>query len=57
MNFQKQTYISLFSSIENDLRESIAHEKRSLENQKQIELNNIKQTIEREKDELKRKLQ
>ena len=57
MNSQKRTYISSFSAMENELRESIAHEKRSLENEKQTQLNIIKQNIEREKEELKRKLQ
>jgi hypothetical protein len=42
--------------MESDLRENIARERKLLENRKQEELNNIKQTIEREKDELQRKL-
>jgi len=43
--------------MKNEIREHLTREKRSLENQKQEELNNIKQTIDREKAELKRKLQ
>ncbi len=42
--------------MESDLRENIARERKLLENRKQEELNNIKQSIEREKDELQRKL-
>ena len=55
--FETKFLNSFFSIIKNDIRESIARERRLLENQKQDELNNIKQTIEREKDEFKRKLQ
>lgn len=44
-------------SIKTDLRDNIAREKKFLESQKQDELNNIKQSIEREKEDLKRKLQ
>jgi hypothetical protein len=42
--------------MESDIRENIARERKLLENRKQEELNNIKQSIEREKDELQRKL-
>ncbi len=42
--------------MESDLRENVARERKLLENRKQEELNNIKQSIEREKDELQRKL-
>jgi hypothetical protein len=43
--------------MKNEIREHLTREKRLLESQKQDELNNIKQTIDREKAELKRKLQ
>jgi hypothetical protein len=44
-------------SFKNNLQENISRERKLLESLKQEELNNIKQTIEREKDEFKRKLQ
>ncbi len=43
--------------MENEIEENSAREKKLLENRKQTELNNIKQSIEKEKDEFKRKLQ
>ncbi|CAF5157285.1 unnamed protein product, partial [Rotaria sp. Silwood1] len=42
--------------IENNIRENLLHENKSLENRQQNELNNIEETIEREKQELQKKL-
>ncbi|CAF5098613.1 unnamed protein product, partial [Rotaria sp. Silwood1] len=44
------------ASIESNFRENLAREKKLLENRKQEELNNIKQAIEREKEEMQKKL-
>ena len=45
------------SAIKKEIRENITREKKLLDIQKQDDLNNIKQSIEREKDDWKKKLQ
>ena len=42
--------------METELRENLVREKRALENRQQEELNKIKQTSEREKEEYQRQL-
>lgn len=44
-------------TIKKESRENLTREKKLLEIQKQEELNNFKQSIDREKEELKKKLQ
>lgn len=43
--------------MKKDIRENVTREKKLLDIQKQDELNNIKQSIEREKEDWKKKLQ
>ena len=52
----KNKTVYLFSSIKSRIRENIVVEKKSLEKQKQEELNSIKQAIEKEKEQYKTKL-
>ena len=45
-----------FSSIESEVRETVARERKLLESRKQDEINHIKEAIEKEKEDLKKKL-
>lgn len=45
------------SALKNEFRENITREKKLLDIQKQEDLNNIKQSFDREKDDWKKKLQ
>ncbi|CAF3168790.1 unnamed protein product [Rotaria sp. Silwood2] len=45
-----------FKLIQNNIRENLLHEKKSLQSRQQNELNNIQEIIEREKQELQKKL-
>jgi hypothetical protein len=49
-------FISFNSLIETSLRENLTREKKTLENRQQNELNTMKQTIEKQKQELQKKL-
>lgn len=50
-------FLFLFRTIKKEIRDRLAREEKLLESQKQDDLNKIKQTIEKEKEELKKKLQ
>ncbi|CAF4909431.1 unnamed protein product, partial [Rotaria sp. Silwood2] len=45
-----------FKLIQNNIRENLLHAKKSLQSRQQNELNNIQEIIEREKQELQKKL-
>jgi hypothetical protein len=49
-------FISFNSLIETSHRENLTREKKTLENRQQNELNTMKQTIEKQKQELQKKL-